>query len=246
MKRNLTSTVFVALLSLTVIISSCSSYRQVQGAATGASLGGMFGSSIGRLMGGPRGGDKGTVAGMLIGGAIGAAASSSTQKTRRPSHNDSQNQSSPSDYGYSSSDEIYTMPSSGNKNGVAYGSYKTMNSDVTYANTSDLQSLEVTNVRFLDENDNRRIDLNEKAYLVFDIYNRGDKALYNVSPNILCSSKRIVISAATSVECVQPGQGIRYKAAVVAVRKIGATTPLTFTISFGQGKQQVVARTFSL
>ncbi len=239
----------MALLSLSLLTSSCSSYNQINGVATGASLGGIFGSSVGGLMGGPRGADKGTIAGMIIGGAIGAAATSSKQKTRRPSHNDSQNQSDPTFHGYSRSndnDDVYSSSSSNNSNGVEYGTYKTSGYDVPYADTADLQALEVTNLRFLDENNNRRIDTDEKAYLVFDIYNRGEKALYNVAPNITCNSKRVVISAATSVDCVQPGQGIRYKAAVVAVRKLSSSTPITFTISFGQGKQQVVAKTFSL
>lgn len=245
MKSHITSQLGIGLLSLSMLVSSCSSYDQVRGVATGASLGGMFGSGIGGLMGGPRGADKGTVAGMLVGGVLGAAATSSKEKKQRRSHNETTNQPSRADYDYTTNDDdVYSTTST--RSGYNTSNYSTSSYNAPAVSTNALQALEVTNLRFADENNNRCVDLNEKAYITFDIYNRGDVALYNVAPDITCNNKNIVLSSPTTVDCVQPGQGIRYKANVVAMRKIGTDTPLTFTISFGKGKNRVVAKTARL
>lgn len=187
------------VLSLAMGVSSCS-YNQFAGVATGSSLGGMLGSSIGGLMGGPRGADRGTLAGMIIGGAVGAAATAPhTPKA------DTQNDS----YAYGND-----TPSSGND--VQYGTYNNPRYKSAAAAHSDLQSLEVSNIHFLDDNNNQRLDADEQACIVFDIYNRGSRTLYNVAPNIVCSNKRVGISPAATVASVLPGQGIRYKATIVA------------------------------
>ena len=153
------------VLSLAMGVSSCS-YNQFAGVATGSSLGGMLGSSIGGLMGGPRGADRGTLAGMIIGGAVGAAATAPhTPKA------DTQNDS----YAYGND-----TPSSGNE--VQYGTYNNPRYKSAAAAHSDLQSLEVSNIHFLDDNNNQRLDADEQACIVFDIYNRGSRTLYNVAP----------------------------------------------------------------
>lgn len=209
------------VLSLAMGVSSCS-YNQFAGVATGSSLGGMLGSSIGGLMGGPRGADRGTLAGMIIGGAVGAAATAPhTPKA------DTQNDS----YAYG--------------NDVQYGTYNNPRYKSAVAAHSDLQSLEVSNIHFLDDNNNQRLDADEQACIVFDIYNRGSRTLYNVAPNIVCSNKRVGISPAATVASVLPGQGIRYKAAIVAPHRLKGQ-PLRFTISFGTGKQAVVVKEFSI
>lgn len=209
------------VLSLAMGVSSCS-YNQFAGVATGSSLGGMLGSSIGGLMGGPRGADRGTLAGMIIGGAVGAAATAPhTPKA------DTQNDS----YAYG--------------NDVQYGAYNNPRYKSAAAVHSDLQSLEVSNIHFLDDNNNQRLDADEQACIVFDIYNRGSRILYNVAPNIVCSNKRVGISPAATVASVLPGQGIRYKAAIVAPHRLKGQ-PLRFTISFGTGKQAVVVKEFSI
>ncbi len=221
MKRNVFSK-GILLLAVPALLSSCS-YSQFAAVTTGGGLGGVLGSSIGGLMGGPRGADKGTLAGVVIGGAIGAAVSQHTSQNRNRSY-DSHN---------------------ADNNGVQYDSYNQSKYRIPAAANSDLALLEVSNVNFLDANNNRRLDNGEKAYIVFDIYNRGEKTLYNVSPTITCNSKRVVLSAPATVESVLPGQGIRYTAAVVPVKKL-RNEPLTFTVSFGSGQDKVVAKTFSI
>ena len=233
MKKTIINASFASLMGLTLMLSSCS-YNQFGAVTAGSSLGGALGSSIGGLMGGPRGSDKGTIAGIVIGGTIGAVATSPRihQKVKQ-----AQQESRTSDY-----DDSYA---SSDNSSVQFDTYNSPRYTQPAAVNSDLAALTVENVHFLDENNNRRLDYNEKAYLVFDIYNRGSKTLFNVAPNITCDSKRVAISAAASVASVLPNQGIRYKAAVVAVRRL-KNQPLTFTISFGTGSQTVVAKTIKI
>ncbi len=222
MKRNIFGK-GIALMAVPVLLSSCS-YGQFAAVGTGGGLGGMIGSSIGGIMGGPRGADKGTLAGVVIGGAIGAVVSSQTAQRDNSRQYDGHNNDC---------------------NGVQYDTYNQQQYRIPAAVNSDLAQLEVSNVNFVDSNNNRRLDNGEKAYLVFDIYNRSGKTLYNVAPTIKCSSKRVAISSPATVESVQPGQGIRYTATVVPVRKL-RNEPLTFTVSFGSGQEEVVAKTFSI
>lgn len=222
MKRNIFGK-GIALMAVPVLLSSCS-YGQFAAVGTGGGLGGMIGSSIGGIMGGPRGADKGTLAGVVIGGAIGAVVSSQTAQRDNSRQYDGHNN---------------------DRNGVQYDTYNQQQYRIPAAANSDLAQLEVSNVNFVDSNNNRRLDNGEKAYIVFDIYNRSQKTLYNVAPTIKCSSKRVALSSPATVESVQPGQGIRYTAAVVPVRKL-RNEPLTFTVSFGSGQEEVVAKTFSI
>lgn len=227
--RNISILLLASLMALT----SCS-YNQFGAVATGSSLGGMLGSSIGGLMGGPRGFDKGTLAGMLIGGAVGAVATAprNQSKTDTPRY-DSESYDDGA-YGYQNySDE------------VEYGSYGTPSGPTPSATVYDLQGLKVRNVSFIDANGNRCLDRGEEATLIMDVYNTGDKTLYNVTPHITCSNRRVRISAPATVESLSPHRGIRYKTVVSASGRLSAE-PLTFTVSFGRGSQAVRAKVFTI
>lgn len=209
-----------------LVLSSCS-YRQFGAVATGSSLGGMLGSSIGGLMGGWRGSDKGTIAGMVIGGVAGAVVTAPRDNTR---------------------EHVERVPEerqSSTRVDVHFDSYNSPQYRSSYAAHADLTNLVVGDIHFLDGNNNQRLDADEEAYIVFEIYNRGSKTLYNVTPYITCDSKRVVLSSPATIQSLGSGQGIRYKAMVKAIRK-PKKGPLNFTISFGKGNQQVVAKTFSI
>ena len=229
----------LTMLCMSLTLTSCS-YNQFGAVATGSSLGGMLGSSIGGLMGGPRGSDKGTIAGMVLGGAVGAVATATRNQHNQPRTVQSYNSSS-----QTYQDDAYNSSSSGNDGVVSYDTYNSSRYRVPSAAHSDLEDLEVSNIHFLDDNNNQRLDDGERALIVFDISNRGAKTLYNVAPNITCSSKRVAVSPAATIASVLPGQGIRYTASVVAVRRL-KDAPLRFTVSFGTGKQQVVVKTFEI
>lgn len=226
------------MLCMGLTLTSCS-YNQFGAVATGSSLGGMLGSSIGGLMGGPRGSDRGTIAGMVLGGAVGAVATAARNQHNQPRTAQPDDTSS-----QTCQDDAYAS-STGNDGVVSYDTYNSSRYRVPSAAHSDLEDLEVSNIHFLDDNNNQRLDDGERALIVFDIYNRGTKTLYNLAPNITCSSKRVAVSPAATIASVLPGQGIRYTASVVAVRRL-KEGPLRFTISFGTGKQQVVVKTFEI
>lgn len=211
-------------LAMLLLLSSCS-YRQFNAVATGSSVGGMLGSSIGGLAGGPRGYDTGTLAGMVIGGAIGAAVTA-------PKQNESDSRTS-------TAGDVYETEE------VRYGTYRSPKYTAPAATRVDLSELEICNVHFLDVNNNARLDLDEEACIVMDIYNRGNRTLYNVTPTITCSSRRVCISPAATVNSLQPGQGIRYRASVKATRRVKDEAVL-FYVNFGSGKQTVKAKTFKI
>lgn len=220
------------LLPSLLLVASCTSYQQVGGTFAGSSLGGMLGSSIGGLMGGYRGSAAGTIAGMVLGGAVGAIATS-PRETASERLQERDRQRSEQQQECWETDEI------------GYGTYNEPSYSSPTAARSDLEYIEVANVRFLDDNNNRALDTNEQAYLVMDIYNRGEKMLVNVTPRISCSSSRVNISPAATVSEMKPGVGIRYKAAVKAWRRVNADR-LTFTVSFTNGREEVVAKTFQI
>ena len=103
----------------------------------------------------------------------------------------------------------------------------------------------MANVHFLDSNNNQSLDPEEEACLVMDIYNRGDRTLYNVTPNITCSSCKVAVSPAATVAALPSGQGVRYKATVRAPRRLNEDWVL-FAVNFGSGKQAVVAKQFKI
>ncbi len=219
---------FIPLLSVALLGASCSDYRQFNAVVAGSSVGGMFGSSIGGIIGGPRGYDVGNLTGMVVGGAIGAAAAQPKQpKTEKQSR--------------SANDDVYHFGS----DDVQYDSYNKPKYTSPAAAQRDVEFLEVTNLHFLDSNDNHCLDRGEEAMLVMDIYNRGDRTLYNIAPQITCSSKRVAISPAATVSALPAGQGVRYKAMVKAVRRISDEW-VVFDVAFGTGKQAVRAKQFKI
>lgn len=215
----------ILLLALTLLLTGCS-YNQFGATMTGSSLGGMFGSAIGGIIGGPRGSDIGTVVGMVGGGVAGAATSSAIEQKRAQQRQ----QQTPQNYAESS------------RTGTV--SYSRANSyDPAAANS--WQTVEISNVQFADRNDNRALDAGEEAYITFEIHNRGTQTLYNVAPVIVCSDRSVTISPTAIVSSIAPGQGVRYKAALVAGRRLHRGQA-AFQIRFGSGKQAFTAKTFQI
>lgn len=216
-----------ALIAAT--LTSCS-YREFSAIATGSSLGGLFGSSIGGLMGGPRGADKGTVAGMVLGGAVGAAVNAAANSSNQT---DQQRRYEAADRHAAYGDVEYGTYNSPSYSGRATTSH------------TDLDAIEVTNVRFIDANNNHAIDPDESAIIEMDLYNRSARTLYNVTPIVSSSNSRILFSAPATIASIASGQGIHYKTALRAPRHLKTGT-VTFTVKFGSGKQSVTAKQFNV
>lgn len=221
-----------ALAAATLLTQTSCSYREFSAITTGSSLGGLFGSSIGGLMGGPRGSDKGTIAGMVIGGAVGAAVTSASKSSSKTTANDQ------SRYEAADRHAAYGDVEYGTYNSPSYGGRST-------TSRTELGDIEVTNIRFLDANNNQRLDPDESAFIEMDLYNRSSSTVYNVTPQVKCSNGRVVFSSPATIASIASGQGMRYKTALRAPRHL-SNGQLTFTVAFGSGKQSVTARTFTV
>ena len=78
--------------------------------------------------------------------------------------------------------------------------------------------IEIKNARFVDGNQDGKIERGELSKVIFEVYNRGNHTLYDVVPTVVeaTGNRHIMISPNMHVESIQPGKGIRYTALVKA------------------------------
>lgn len=83
-------------------------------------------------------------------------------------------------------------------------------------------NIEIRNARFIDDNQDGKIERGEMCKVIFEIYNRGKQTLYDVVPTVVEASgnRHILISPNMHVEQLQPGKGIRYTALVKADNRL--------------------------
>ncbi len=198
------------------MLCSCS-YNQFSAVTAGSSLGGALGSGIGGLMGGHRGHDKGTVIGMLAGGV--AAAVITAPRDERE------------DYDGEEGGEVYSRPREGRGRAGKYA--------------PSAPVLAVDRLRFYDTDGNSRLDAGEQARIEMDIYNRGDEDLYDVSPVITCSNRRIRISEPAVLRRLPAGKGCRYIVSVSGSERLREGEAV-FYVSFGRGRLQTSVKSFRL
>lgn len=147
------------------------------------------------------------------------------------------------DYGYDSRSDAYDSgfdPANGGDdriydfNGSDYtGNYTTLHPEETMPMRSGMEniagnlkytpSIEVRNARFIDGNQNGKIERGEMCKVIFEVYNRGNQTLYDVVPTVIEANgnRHIRISSNMHVEQLQPGTGIRYTALVKADNRLG-------------------------
>lgn len=240
----------VILVSSVLLLSSCGTYTG-SGAYVGGSFGSILGSAIGGLAGGPRGSDIGTIVGMAGGAAVGAAignqADQQAEQTRQQrreriaqrqnnSRYDSSRYQSQNDYGtYDSGfdasntgdDRLYDFGSSDYT-----GSYSAQQPTTSFpsshidelngSNLSYSPNVEIVNARFVDANQDNKLNRNETCKLIFEIMNRGTQPVYDVVPTVIetTGNKHIYISPNIHVEKIDAGRGIRYTAMVKADNRL--------------------------
>lgn len=214
----------ILLLAGVLTLSSCASSSEWGRGVTGAYVGSMFGSLIGDIIGGPRGGDMGA----LIGGAAGAAVGAASARAEQEKYENSRRNNNHQDYSY---DDIYY----GNGRDYSY-----------YAPSSPADYLEISNIVFADDNNNRVLEGYETAYITFDIHNRSGQTIYNIAPVITCDNKRIQISPTATIAQIASGKGMRYKCSVRAQQNVKSGVA-TFNIGFAeQGNRTDPAKTFRI
>ena len=127
----------------------------------------------------------------------------------------------------SGDDRIYDF------NGTDYtGSMSTQQPQVTMPMHSSVEdmagnlkyspSIEIKNARFLDDNQDGKIERGEMSKVIFEVFNRSNKTLYDIVPTVVEASgnKHLFISPSMHVEKLAPGQGIRYTALVLGDNRI--------------------------
>lgn len=241
---------FIIGMSALLLLGSCDTYTGT-GAYMGGTLGSIFGSAIGGIAGGPHGSDVGTIVGMVGGAVAGAAIGQATdQKQQAQREADiadmrARRYNSGFDANNGGDDRIYDFK------GSDYNSnYSAQQPDVTMPMESGVESLtgdlkytpdiEIKNARFVDGNQDGKIERGEMSKVIFEVYNRGNHTLYDVVPTVVEASgnRHIIISPNMHVESIQPGKGIRYTALVKADDRLKDGTA-HFCVSVVQGDKKI-------
>ena len=243
MKKSLT----IALSSL-LILSGCDTYAGSNaylgsniGAILGSAIGGINdgprGSDVGTIIGMA----GGAVVGAIIGNSADQRAHDEMvehreavkqrrmeqQQNEMPesnySSNDTDNYSSGFDATNSGDDRIYDFSSSdytGNYSAQTPKEQMPQNSSVEDLAQSFTYtpSIEIRNARFVDDNEDGKIQRDEICKIIFEVINRGNQPLTDVVPTVIEANgnRHIFISPSMHIESIAPGKGIRYTAVIKA------------------------------
>ncbi len=185
----------------------------------GATTGASIGGMFGSAIGGIADGPRGSDLGTVVGMAVGGiiGAAATAPKT--------------DDGNYRSSDYYYD-----------YGrdDYRQNNAYSPYAN------IEIADMRFVDENNNRAIDAGEHAKLVFIIRNTGRDYVYDIAPVITVSgTKQIFLSPTAIVKELGPGKAVRYQAEMIATKKLRQGSA-DFSVGLSDGDRLYTLLSFQL
>ena len=236
----------------------------VIGSAIGGIAGGPRGSDVGTLVG--------MAGGAVVGGAVGAQADKQVQERREyddarferkyREHREAATRDSgygPRDNGGGYGDESGFDPT-GSGDDVLYdfqgadytGDYTaTHPRDVTpTVGYGEMRAprrtagmpLEVRNARFVDGNQDRRLNASELCKVIFEVYNVSQDVVTDVQPMVVetTGNKRVGISNTIHVERILPGKGVRYTAVVKAAKRLKDGT-LTFRVYAVRGNGEVVS-----
>ena len=243
MKKSLT----IALSSL-LILSGCDTYAGSSaylgsniGAILGSAIGGINdgprGSDVGTIIGMA----GGAVVGAIIGNSADQRAhdemvehreavkqrrmeqQQNEMPERNYSSNDTDNYSSGFDATNSGDDRIYDFSSSdytGNYSAQTPKEQMPQNSSVEDLAQSFTYtpSIEIRNARFVDDNEDGKIQRDEICKIIFEVINRGNQPLTDVVPTVIEANgnRHIFISPSMHIESIAPGKGIRYTAVIKA------------------------------
>lgn len=229
--------VFIYSICGALLLSGCGTYAGA-GAYTGAQFGSILGSAIGGITDGYRGSHVGTIIGMaggaVVGAMVGSAADEASRREVHDHYSEVQRRRSQSDAsryddsGYyspdnSGDDRLYDFQSSdytGNYSAQPGTTVKPMSSSVDKLahGLKYMPTIEIRNARVVDQDQNRVISRGEVCKVIFEIYNHGNKPLFDLQPTVVeaTGNKQIYISPNMHVERVDPGQGIRYTAMLKA------------------------------
>lgn len=185
----------------------------------GATTGASIGGMFGSAIGGIADGPRGSDMGTVVGMAVGGiiGAAATAPKT--------------DDGNYRSSDYYYDYGMDDYRQNNAYSPYG---------------SIEIEELRFVDENNNRALDAGEHAKLVFIMRNMGRDYVYDIAPVITVSgTKQIYLSPTAIVKELAPGKAVRYQSEIIATKKL-KNGSVDFSIGFSDGDRLYTMRSFQL
>lgn len=185
----------------------------------GVTTGASIGGMFGSAIGGMADGPRGSDMGTVVGMAIGGIIGAAATAPRTEDGN------------YRSSDYYYDYDMDDYRQNNAY---------------SPFASIEIEELRFVDDNNNRALDAEEHAKLVFIMRNTGRDYVYDIAPVITVSgTKEIYLSPTAIVKELAPGKAVRYQSEVIATRKLKSGT-VDFSIGFSDGDKLYTMRSFQL
>jgi hypothetical protein len=259
-----------------LLLTSCGTYTG-QGAFVGAQFGTILGSAVGGISGGWRGSDIGTVVGMAGGAAIGAAIGAAAdqreaeryedyRRERVARHSGSYGTETPppvDDSGYDSSnsgdDRVDfgiagpTAEQSDSQPGTpSAASQAPAPSAEKTVSVEDLQrarpTIELLNVRIVDQREEGVIHAGEQCKVVFEIMNRSHYTLHDIQPmvNELTGNKHLHVSPNLHIESIAAGTGVRYTATVLADKRLkDGQAVLRVAVAHHNREQESLTRQFT-
>jgi len=99
---------------------------------------------------------------------------------------------------------------------------ETEETNVPSGSYNAVSGLQITNIRFIDDNRNQAIDAGESCKIIFEIVNAGDVAAYNIVPVVEETSgmKHLQISPSAQVAYMDKDDHIRYTALINAGKRL--------------------------
>jgi putative lipoprotein len=100
--------------------------------------------------------------------------------------------------------------------------------------------IEIVNARFVDDNQDGVLSRNEVGKIIFEVMNRGNKAISDVQPSVLetTGNAHIYVSPSIHIESIAPGKGVRYTALVKADKKL-KNGMARFALTVLQGQKSI-------
>ena len=101
-------------------------------------------------------------------------------------------------------------------------------------------NIEIINARFVDDNQDGVLSRNEVGKIIFEVMNRGNKAISDVQPSVLetTGNAHIYVSPSIHIESIAPGKGVRYTALVKADKKL-KNGMARFALTVLQGQKSI-------
>ena len=101
-------------------------------------------------------------------------------------------------------------------------------------------ALDLRNARFIDANQDGILERGELCRIIFEVYNVGQTAVYDVQPTVLemTGNRHVYVSPNMHVEKILPGKGIRYTALIQSDNRLKDGS-VRFCVSVVQGNHNI-------